>query len=56
VLALIIWRPWSQRQLALAFLVFPALSPKTSHKLGKGHRTVIKMNSMKKRNKLAGGK
>lgn len=41
VLALVVWTPWSSRQWALPFLAFPALSPKTSHKLGKRHRTVV---------------
>jgi hypothetical protein len=41
VLALVVWTPWSVRQWALPFLVFPALSPKTSHRLGKRHRTVV---------------
>jgi hypothetical protein len=41
VLALVVWTPWSERQWALPFLVFPALSPKTNQKLGKRHRTVV---------------
>jgi hypothetical protein len=41
VLALVVWTPWSRRQWSLPFLAFPALSPKTSQKLGKRHRTVV---------------
>jgi len=41
VLALVVWTPWSERQWSLPFLAFPALSPKTSQKLGKRHRTVV---------------
>lgn len=41
VLALVVWTPWSGRQWSLPFLAFPALSPKTSQKLGKRHRTVV---------------
>lgn len=41
VLALVVWTPWSERQWALPFLVFPALAPQTNHKLAKRHRTVV---------------
>jgi hypothetical protein len=41
VLSLVVWTPWSGRQWSLPFMTFPALSPKTSQKLGKGHRTVV---------------
>ncbi len=41
VLALVVQTPWSQRLWALPFLAFPALSPKTSQKLNKRHRTVV---------------
>lgn len=39
-LALLVPVPWSRRGWALPFMTIPALSPKTSAKLGKPHRTV----------------
>jgi hypothetical protein len=41
VLAILVPVPWNQRLWALPFMVFPALSPKTSAKLGKRHRTLV---------------
>jgi len=41
VLALVVQTPWSRRLWALPFLAFPALSPKTSQKLNKRHRTLV---------------
>lgn len=40
-LAIVIPVPWGKRQWALPFLTVPLLSPKTSAKLGKRHRTSI---------------
>ncbi len=39
--ALLVSVPWSRRPWALPFLVVPVLSPKTSAKLGKPHRTSV---------------
>jgi len=39
--ALLVSVPWSQRPWALPFMVVPVLSPKTSAKLGKPHRTSV---------------
>lgn len=39
--ALLVSVPWSRRPWALPFLVVPVLSPKTSAKLGKTHRTSV---------------
>jgi hypothetical protein len=41
VVALLVRVPWSQRLWALPFLAVPVLSPKTSARLKKRHRTVI---------------
>src|SRR5207248_4824373 len=35
------WLPWSSRAWALPFLSVPALTPATSAKLGKRHRTTV---------------
>ena len=40
-LAVLVPVPWSQRLWALPFMVIPALSPKTSAKLKKKHRTLV---------------
>jgi hypothetical protein len=40
-MALLIPVPWSHRPWALPFIVVPVLSPKTSAKLGKTHRTSV---------------
>jgi len=40
-LAILVPVPWSQRLWALPFMVVPALSPKTSAKLKKRHRTLV---------------
>jgi hypothetical protein len=40
-MALLVRVPWSTRPWALPFLVVPVLSPKTSAKLGKRHRTPV---------------
>ena len=39
--ALLVSVPWSRRPWALPFIVMPVLSPKTSAKLGKSHRTSV---------------
>lgn len=41
VLAIVVPVPWSERGWALPFMTIPALSPKTSAKLNKRHRTVV---------------
>lgn len=41
VLAIVVPVPWSQRLWALPFMAVPTPSEKTSHKLGKRHRTLI---------------
>lgn len=40
-MAIIVTVPWSRRPWALPFMTIPALSPKTSKKLGKRHRTLV---------------
>jgi hypothetical protein len=40
-LSVLVMVPWSQRLWALPFMVIPALSPKTSAKLEKKHRTLV---------------
>ncbi len=44
--ALLVPVPWSRRPWALPFLVVPVLSPKTSAKLGKTHRTSVESMSL----------
>jgi len=39
--ALAVTVPWSRRRWALPFMLIPTLSPKTSQKLGKKHRTLL---------------
>lgn len=41
VFSLIVKTKWSKRDWSLPFLTFPALTPKTSQKLGKRHRTLV---------------
>lgn len=41
VLAIVVPVPWSERGWALPFMAIPALSPKTSAKLNKRHRTLV---------------
>jgi hypothetical protein len=41
VMAIVVPVPWSQRWWALPFMAIPALSPKTSAKLNKRHRTLV---------------
>jgi len=41
VMAILVPVPWSQRWWALPFMALPALSPKTSAKLNKRHRTLV---------------
>jgi hypothetical protein len=41
VMAIVVPVPWSQRLWALPFMAIPALSPKTSAKLKKRHRTLV---------------
>lgn len=38
---LVVWLPWSRRAWALPFLSVPTLTPATSAKLGKRHRTTV---------------
>lgn len=40
-MTIIVSVPWSQRPWALPFMTIPGLSPKTSKKLGKQHRTLV---------------
>ena len=41
VMAIVVPVPWSRRWWALPFMAIPALSPKTSAKLNKRHRTLV---------------